>query len=317
MILAGAWRERRLAPTFLLLGFLAFTATAEPGTPSSATPEFVATGDRREGDLVAMNRAVTIDGEVAGSVVAVGGSVFLNGLVKGDLIVLGGSLTVEGNGRVSGNVLTIGSDPLFLAGSSATRSIGGRLANFAALEAAFLTELKTSPLHSASLSPLLLSFRLLILTIWLVLGSLLLLFGSRRISSAASSLVASAPLLGVLGTLTVLSSILLSAFFLSVLPARTSLLLVALLVTFLAAAKVFGLVALLLVLGRGLSRNARRGDLFFGDPAAFSLGLLVLGAISLLPGAGAVAWALASLVGIGAALATQFGGADRRSSPAG
>ena len=40
----------------------------------------------------------------------------------------------------------------------------------------------------------------------------------------------------------------------------------------------------------------------FGDPAALALGLALLGLLSLVPVAGPVVWAVASLLGIGAAL---------------
>ena len=49
-------------------------------------------------------------------------------------------------------------------------------------------------------------------------------------------------------------------------------------------------------------RNARRGSPLFGDPAALALGLALLGLLSLVPVAGPFVWAVASLLGIGAAL---------------
>ena len=95
---------------------------------------------------------------------------------------------------------------------------------------------------------------------------------------------------------------LLSAFFLSVLPATAALVLVAVLAAALLAAKVLGLAALFLLMGRKVAARSRRGDAFFGDPAALAVGLLSLGLFSLAPVAGAVLWSLASLAGIGLAL---------------
>ena len=76
--------------------------------------------------------------------------------------------------------------------------------------------------------------------------------------------------------------------------------------TFLAAlvaAKIFGLTVVFVVLGRRITRGARRGSLLFGDPAALAAGLLLLGLLSLLPVLGPLLWGLSSLAGIGAALA--------------
>ncbi|MEO6323718.1 MAG: hypothetical protein ABIT01_08260 [Thermoanaerobaculia bacterium] len=270
----------------------------------------VAASERRSGDLVVTNKSLSIDGTVAGTVVAISSEVRLAGHVTGDLILLGGNLLLSDQGHVDGSVLALGAGVVSPQKPAAT-SVGGRLLNVAALEAAFLTELRTSPLRAEAVSPLLLSFRVLILLAWLAAGSLLLIFGSRRVASAAAALPGRAPLLALVGTSTVLSALLVSVFLLSNFPARASLPLVAVIVFFVAAAKVFGLVALLLVLGRVLNRRARRGKLFFGDPAAFALGLLALGLVSLVPAAGAIAWAAASLIGIGVALLTSFGRMER------
>lgn len=301
----GTERSSRL-PLALLLGFLLLPAYPSAGEPVSNFVH-VSAGESRAGDLVVTDKTLSIDGLVEGTVVALGSDVRLDGRVTGDLILLGGGLVVSANGHVNGSVLALGADVQTVAGASPSSHVGGRLLNVAAIEGAFLTELRTSPLRAEAVSPLLLSFRLLILLAWLAAGSLLLLFGSRRISSAAAALPGRTPLLALVGASAVLSALLLSVFLLSVFPARASLPLVAVIVFFVAAAKVFGLVALLLVLGRALTKRVRRGALLFGDPAAFSLGLLALGIVSLVPAAGAIAWAAASLIGIGVALLTSFG----------
>ena len=294
----------------LAVPLLLLSANAAFADPASA-PLHVAAGERRSGDLVVTGKILSIDGIVEGTVVAIGSDVRLDGRVTGDIILLGGGLVLSDRGRVDGSVLALGAGVESSPNTSPASSVGGRLLTVAALEAAFLTELRTSPLRAESVSPLLLSFRLLILLAWLAAGSLLLLFGSRRDASAAAALPGRTLLLALVGTSAVLSALLVSAFLLSIFPARASLPLVAVIVSFVAAAKVFGLVALLLVLGRALTRRARRGERCFGDPAAFSLGLLALGIVSLVPAAGAIAWAAASLIGIGVALMTSFGRLER------
>jgi hypothetical protein len=308
-------RARAYSLPFGLLLLLPVAVLLLSADPSFANPAsgfvHVAAGEHRSGDLVVTNRTLSIDGIVVGTVVAIGSDVRLDGRVTGDLILLGGGLVFSGKGHVDGSVLALGAGVDASSSSSPAASVGGRLLNVAALEAAFLTELRTSPLRAEAVSPLLLSFRLLILLAWLAVGSLLLFFGSRRVASAAAALPGRTPLLALVGISTVLSALLVSAFLLTVFPARASLPLVAVIVFFVAAAKVFGLVALLLVLGRAITRRARRGEPLFGDPAAFALGLLALGIVSLVPAAGAIAWAVASLIGIGVALLTSFGRFER------
>ena len=108
--------------------------------------------------------------------------------------------------------------------------------------------------------------------------------------------------MAALGTAGVLSSLLVSAFLLLVLPATAGLVVTALLLAILGVAKTFGLAAVFVAVGRRLARGATRGSPLFGDPAALALGLAFLGLLSLVPVAGPLVWAVASLLGIGAAL---------------
>ena len=176
----------------------------------------------------------------------------------------------------------------------------------AALEAAYLAELRTSPISASSISPLLLSFRLFILGGWLVAGMALLFLRPRALQRAAGlaeeTPSGTLPLLAALGTSAVLAGILFSTLLLLWVPPRAALPLVALVAGSLALAKIFGLAALFVALGRRMTRRVSRSSPLFGDPAALATGLVTLGVVSLLPGAGAVAWAAASLVGIGLAL---------------
>lgn len=297
-----------------LLGLIAFVAASsrgaaarEPASGADGAPIVVTGGARRSGDVVALGRAVSIDGELDGVLVVIGGSVRLRGRVTGDAILLFSKATVSGPAaRVDGDLLAVGEDVAYGEGASPA-SVGGRIVSVAAVEAAFLAELRTSPLRSASVSPLLLSFRLLLLALWLAVGLLLLFVGPRRVSAAAR--FAQSRFLGVtaVGLSALLAGVLLSAFVLAVVPPKPAFVLVALVVAALAAAKIFGLAAIFLLVGRRLARNASRGDLLWGDPAALAIGLVVLGLASLVPAAGAIVWSVASLAGIGLALKTSFG----------
>src|SRR6185295_17334417 len=131
--------------------------------------------------------------------------------------------------------------------------------------------------------------------------------GPRRLAAAAAVPPRRLAMVAALGLSAVLAGALASAFLLTFVPAKPAFVVVGVVVLALLAAKVFGLAAIFLLVGRRLARNAARGDLLFGDPAALAVGLLVLGLVSLVPAAGAIVWSLASLAGIGLALETGFG----------
>jgi hypothetical protein len=300
--------SRALAGRFLAsLALLALALAARLASADAAgAPLSIERATRRAGDLVALGRAIEVDGDLRGVLVAIGGTVRIRGHVAGDAILLFAHAELDGAGRVDGDLLAIGGDLRFADGATAA-AVRGRIVSVAALEAAFLAELATSPLRASSISPLLLSFRLLLLAGWLAAGLLLLFFGPRRLSAAARFGSGRLLLSTAIGLSAVLTGILLCAFLLAVVPAKPAFLAVALVVLALFGAKVFGLAAVFLLLGRRVARNAARGTLLFGDPSALALGLLVLGVASLVPAAGAVLWSVASLAGIGLALKTSFG----------
>jgi len=303
---ADAFRPARaaIAP---VLASLALLLPAPPVSSEEAgAPLAIESATRRAGDLVALGRAIELDGELDGVLVAIGGTVHIRGRVAGDAILLFARAELDGAARVDGDLLVVGGDLRFAGGATAG-AVRGRIVSVAALEAAFLAELATSPLRAASVSPLLLSFRLLLLAAWLAAGLLLLFFRPRRLSAAAQFASGRLLLSTAIGLSAVLTGVLLSAFLLAVVPAKPAFLAVALVVLALFGAKVFGLAVVFLLLGRRVVRNAARGTLLFGDPPALALGLLVLGVASLVPAAGAVVWGVASLAGIGLALKTSFG----------
>jgi hypothetical protein len=276
----------------LVVPSLAF-AESDPSVPSGTT---------HAGDIVALGKRIELAGVENGSVVAVSGTVVVEGRITGNLILLGANATITGTGRVEGDLLAVGGEVAFRGGANAATAVGGRTHTIGALEAAYLSELKTSPVKASAFSPLLLSFRLLLLLAWLVVGLLLLRLVPRPVAGAAEAARGHLLFLTALGATAFFSGVLLSAFFLSVLPAKAALVLVAAVLAALLAGKAFGLAALFLLLGRRILRGARRGSPFFGDPAALALGLLSLGTFSLAPVAGVVLWSLASLAAIGLAL---------------
>ncbi|MGE5344816.1 MAG: hypothetical protein ACM3JH_02585 [Acidithiobacillales bacterium] len=294
---AGRWR-------FLALALLLASpfAAAQPGFGGETL--VVPRGTLRPGDVVALGRPLEIDGDVAGAAIATFGGVRVTGRVTGHLVSIGGDVVLAGHGRVDGDVLAVGGAVRFVGPASAGSSVGGSVRSLDALETAYVSELKTSPLAGASVSPLLVSFRLFLLLLWLVISLALLRLGPRALGKAASAIPGRLVLLGAVGAGAVLAGTLFSAGLLLLLPARPGLWLVLAVVMLLFVAKLLGLAALFLAVGRRLLRGERRNGAFFGDPAALTAGLLVLGLLSLVPVLGPILWGLASVVAIGLALRT-------------
>jgi hypothetical protein len=300
-------RAIRALVLLLLLGFA-------PGVRAENGSLSIPKGTIRAGDIVVLGREILLEGELEGSAVLVGGSTaIVSGRIRHDLILLGAKATIRPGARIDGDVLAVGGSLTFeeipggfssnATTGAAPPQVGGRVRSVTALEAAVVTELETSPLTSGRTSPLLLSFRLFLLFCWLVVSVGLLFLAPRAVLRASDEARGRLAFLAALGATAVLTAVFLAAFALSVLPARFALILGVVLLSVLAAAKIFGLAALFVTLGRRAARAAVRGDLLFGDPAALALGLLLLGFVSLVPIAGPLVWGLASLAGIGVSLA--------------
>lgn len=282
-----------------LLAVLLFFAVTAAGA-AAAEPPSVAAGEVRDGDLVVLGREAVVRGSLRGTLVAVGGDVVVSGRIGRDLIAFGGDVVLEPGAEIAGDLLAVGG--VVKSAGAARPAIAGRVLTVGELEATFAAELQTSPLVSRQASGLLLAFRLVLLILWLGAGLLLLRLLPRPIASAAALVPGRLATVAAIGAAAVLSAMLLSAFLLLVLPATAGLALAGLLVALLGLAKAFGLAVVFVAVGRRLTRGARRGSAFFGDPAALSVGLALLGLVSLVPVAGPLVWAVASLLGIGAAL---------------
>lgn len=288
----------------LVASALIFVAASAPGAPPAA---LVPASQVRAGDLVVLGRDAAVEGVLSGTLVVVGGTVRVAGRVEGDVVALGGDVILAAGARVGGDLLAVGGTV-----RAPALAVGGRVLTVGELEAAFAAELQTSPLAARQASGLLLAFRFFLLLLWLVLGLLFIRFAPRPVSVAAGSLRGGLATIAAIGTAGVLSSLLVSVFVLLVLPATAGLVLTALLLALLLAAKAFGLAAVFVAVGRRLTRRATRSSPLFGDPAALAVGLSLLGLLSLVPVAGPLVWAVASLLGIGTALVS----AVRRDSPA-
>ena len=308
-------RRQTRAPIFLAASLL-FASPMARSEEISASEMRVGKGETRTGDVVLLGRQFFLEGELDGSLVLVGGGhATVSGRIRRDLILLGSDATVQRGARIDGDVLSVGGSLAFeesppAASSDPTSSraplhpqVGGRVRTVSALEAAVATELQTSPAASLAEWPFLLSFRLALLFAWLIVAFGLLLAAPRALGAAAAGVPGRGAFLGVFGATAVLTAGFAGALALSLFPSRLALAAGAALLAVLVAAKAWGLAAVFLALGRRLNAAAPRGSALFGDPAAAALGLLALGAASLVPLAGPLLWGAASLVGIGVSFA--------------
>ena len=285
---------------------LAVLLLIAPQAPAQAVPgEVVPAGAVRTEDVVSFGKPLAVPGDVDGSVVSIDGSVTVTGRVRGDLVVLGADAVVPAGGLVGGDLLVVGGR------ATVSGFVAGRVLTVSAVEAAFLSELRTSPLERGEVSLLLTAFRLLLLAFWLGGGLALVRWKPRRVQSAAGAATAGEmAIAAVLGLSAILSGILLATFFLAVLPSAAAVVLIGLLAAAIVGAKLFGLAALFVAAGRVMNRRARRGSPLFGDPAALAIGLLPFGLASLVPVVGPLVWGAASLLGIGLSIRTAFGSGD-------
>jgi len=257
--------------------------------------------------LVGIARDVLVEGEALSDVAALDGNVRVRGGVAGDVIVLGGDAVVEGTGRVEGDVFALGGRVVAEPGAR----IGGRAVSHPTASGAWMALLEGPALGASPWDPLVLGAKLALVTAWLALTLALLAVSGREVVATARS-VREEPFrnffLGLTATLALLLAALLFAAFAAGLVGVP---LVVLVVLFALLLKLWGMVGVFTALGDWLGERLRsaagrrRGA---GTAlAAAVLGLAVLGAVKLLPWVGALAWTVATLIGVGAALDTKFG----------
>ena len=221
------------------------------------------------GPVVAMLGDAVVASDVFGDVVAVGGDIELTRgvVVHGDVVALGGE--VRGMATVTGRTVALGS---LAAGMALTRAP----------------------------SAVAWGAQLLRAGVWVALGSLLLLVRPstvRRVGTRLAEMRWRAPLVGVLAVLVWLVMALL-ALALAATPVGVGCVLVA--AGAFLAAKLVGIAGVAWWLGKAMSSllpTRWRGEL-----ARTGLALVSLLVLSLVPGLGAIAWLLITVIGIGACL---------------
>jgi hypothetical protein len=245
-------------------------------------------------DLYIIGHDASIDAPVAGSVQVYDGAVTVREVVAGDLLVLGGSVTFAGRGRVNGNLIHAASDV-----RGAEDRVGGRVYPLASLEGAAASMTKNAIVVS-------------LLLVWLLAAVIVTLMSGKEIRLSSVEVRTSALHCFVLGLVAVTSFVLTSIAFSYLVPYVIGIPLLAALAVFAVLTKVYGMIAMFHAVGTLVAGARDRGQLarrkwLRGDLAMVVIGVLLLGAIRMIPVAGTIVWGLTSIFGVGVALATKFG----------
>ncbi|MCU1348594.1 MAG: hypothetical protein JWO56_1624 [Acidobacteria bacterium] len=252
-------------------------------------------------DVVAFGRHVTIDHPVSGNVIVLNGAVTIEQPVSGDVVVFGGDVTIHNEGHVNGDVVCLGGTV-----NGTAQQISGDV---------FVRSTESALVSGAPrgvLAMLMIAVKLTLLLLWLVVTVLVTLAAGRELRQAAIE-VRSAPLhTFAVGLVGYTSFILTAILFSTLIPFMVGVPLLIVLAVFAIFAKVFGTIAVFHAVGTLVAGARTREQLasrrfLRGDLAMTVIGLLILGAIRMVPIVGTILWGVASLFGVGAALATAFG----------
>lgn len=245
-------------------------------------------------DVYVFGDDTTISEPVSGSVQVYGGTVTIDSVIGGDLLVLGGKANFTANGRVDGNLIYAGSVV-----QNAGDRVQGRIYPMASLEGATASMTQRAIVVS-------------LLLVWLAAAVILTLISGREVRLSSVEVRASAMHCFALGLVAMTSFVLTAIVFSYLVPYVIGIPLLAALGVFAILTKVYGLVAVFHAVGTLVAGARTREQLagrrwLRGDVAMVVLGVVILGALRLLPVVGTIIWGLASIMGVGVALATKFG----------
>lgn len=266
--------------------------------------------DRTSNDLVTFGRSLTVDKDLRGDIQTMAGSLQLDAMVTGDVTVFGGDVTFGPSARISGDLICLGGT----IPANAKAVVGGTVYAPSTIRSALTaaSDEQARRALSAPFSFFSVALKISLVLFWLIAAVILTLITGPQIRASATEIKASPLFTFTLG-LVALTSFVLTAIILSYLiPFGVGVPGLALLAAFAFATKVYGMIAVFHLVGGFLIGPRTPADLekrrwLRGDVAFVVVGLLVLGALRMIPVLGNLIWVLASLFGVGVALATKFG----------
>jgi hypothetical protein len=256
----------------------------------------VAIGAERGGanDFYAFGESTTVSAPVRGNAQIVGGTLQVDDVIEGDLVAFGGVITFGPRGRVKGDLIHLRStiaDP--------EKHVGGRIVPLASVEGAAASMTNTAIVVT-------------LLLVWLIVAVAVTLFNGKEIRLSSLEVRSSVLHCFVLGLVAFTSFVLTAIAFSYLVPFVVGIPLLVLLGIFAFATKAYGMIAVFHAVGMLVAGARNRDQLanrkwFRGDLAMVVIGVLLLGAIRLIPVVGTLVWGMASVFGVGVALATRFG----------
>lgn len=303
----------------LLLGWAASSA-AEPrlevsaevaDSPGRRAAVVVGRDSVAASQVVALGRDLVIEGRAAAGVAVIRGSARIRGEVEGDVVVLGGDAELLGSARVDGDVFVLGG-AIHSRGGAVVR---GRSVAYRTASETLLVLAEGPVLGLSPWSRVVVGTKLALLAAWLIAAMALVGTAWPAIASTAEA-IAEAPLRSfATGLVAVLAMLLAALFLASFLGVEAGVPLLALLALAALVLKLWGTIAVFAFVGgrvarlagsraSGQSRSMERGS----SPLTTTLaGLIALGAFKFVPWVGVWVWTAATLVGVGASLATKLG----------
>lgn len=244
-------------------------------------------------DQYLFGRDGVIEQPVRGNVQVYFGNVSVHNVIDGDLLVYGGDVTVREPGRITGKLIHGGGNVTGAEGRAAA------VYSMSSLEGATATLTTTAVVLS-------------LLFVWLVTAVVVTLANGREVRYSSIEIRGSALHCFALGLVALTSFVLTAIVFSYLVPFLIGIPLLAALTVFAILTKIYGMVAVFHAVGTLVAGSRTREQLasrkwLRGDIAMVVVGVLILGAIRMIPVVGPIVWGGASVFGVGVALATKFG----------
>lgn len=294
---------RLLVPLAAFAACIVLAMTITPRSVAGEPP--VAAGTAK--DVTVFGRETTIDRRVDGSVQVYGANAIINGEVTGDLLVFGGNIRFGANGRVFRDVIAVGGRV-----DEAQGKIGGRLYSTRTAGGA-ISILSNAAAESRGLFAVAaLAMKASLLVLWFAVAVAGALSLGREIRFSSVEVRGSALYCFALGLVALTSFLLSAILFGYLIPFGIGLPLLTALAVIAVATKIYGMLVVFhavgtIIAGSRTSQQLASRRWLRGDLAMVVIGLLILGAVRMIPVVGSVVWALASVFGVGVTLATKFG----------
>lgn len=245
-------------------------------------------------DQITFGHDVVIAQPVNGDVQVYGGAAMVRDVIHGDLIVFGKGVSFADRGRVTGNVIFAGGRV-----DGADGRVGGHVYSPTTFEGATAAITRSAVIVS-------------LLLVWLIAAVVITLASPREIRLSSIEIRSSPLHCFTLGLVALTSFVITTIVFSYLIPYLIGIPLLVALGVFAILTKIYGTVAVFHAVGMLVAGSRTRDQLarrrwLRGDLAMVVVGVLILGAIRMIPIVGTIVWGCASIFGIGVALATKFG----------